>query len=127
MPEATTPVTPPRLPSVHLPGWARYGVALFVMSALTGIGGWMAHRGVRLYATLVTLCGVLMAIGAGGLAWRRQVWWGRVRRGPLVPLAATSLIKQDQRRAGQIIFALLGTGVALFVAGLGLIRRPRVW
>src|SRR6185437_4348430 len=67
---------PPRFFAHLAPGWALYSYAVLITSALTGIIGWMAQRGIRLIWGILTALGIGAQIAGLGLLWQRAAWRG---------------------------------------------------
>ncbi|SRR5579875_2873346 len=110
---------PPRFFAQMAPGWALYAFAVLFLSAITGLAGWLAQRGIRL------IWGILVALGAGaqvaGLAllWQRAAWRSRVRRaGADAAPELLPALNRTETCAGRAARGLALVGLILFIGGI---------
>jgi hypothetical protein len=98
-----------------LPGWAAYGIVVFILSALTGIIGWMAQRGVRLIWGMLVAAGIGAQASAFGLILHQRAWFGRAQ---LAGYAEAPAIMRTRRRAGRVALGLVAAGSALIAGAI---------
>lgn len=112
---------PPRFLGALAPWWWLYLMAMFTLSALTGLAGWMAQRGVRL------IWGICVALGLGellialGLIWQRGAWRKRVHNwqgGTNHEASPNHRVRRTERGIATTIVGLAFAGVVAVAIGI---------
>ncbi len=112
----TEPV--PRFFASLAPWWALYSFGVLWLGAMTGLTGWMMHRGQRLIWAALTAIGAGTIVAALGLLWQRSAWQNRARRWQARHPAGDSRIAAIDRRTGHLVRGVAGLGLAILAAAV---------
>ncbi len=116
----------PRFFASLAPWWALYSFGVLWLGAMTGLTGWMMHRGQRLIWAALTAIGAGTIVAAGGLLWQRSAWQQRARRWQAFHPASGARIANMDRRTGHTVRVVAALGLAILAAAVraGLRQGP---
>ncbi len=108
----------PRFFASLAPWWALYSFGVLWLGAMTGLTGWMMHRGQRLIWSALTAIGAGTVVAAGGLFWQRSAWQQRARRWQAYHPIGDTRIATIERRTGYMVRILAGLGLTILAAAV---------